>query len=463
MELIAKGLRRSQQFHVLSFSCISGENRRAGKSKQVIILECLNDFSMHLSELAAVTLIKDNNRVLSKYLMSLVLRDKVVQLLDGRDDNFIRIITAFFVSVFKLSLQYSGRSIAVGRAFLKAVIFFHGLIIQVFSINYKQNLVHIGKCGGKLCCLKGGQRFSTSRGVPDISSCIRCSHLLVVGGYVDAVQDTLSRRNLIGTHHHQDILCRKNTILGQYIQNRMLGKKGFCKIYQVGNHLIVAVCPEGSKLKAIAGFLRFLLCRFTHLHDMAVPGGIGVILGVRSIGNDENLHILIQTACRKEAVSLITFNLIKGFPDSNATAFQLYMDKRQTIDQNGHVIACVVSAFGFFILVDNLKAVIVNILFVNKLKILGSSIIPAKHLHMIGLHGAAFLYDTLVRISKRFRKEPLPLTVGKSIIIQNLQLFSKVGNQTVFIMDCKVLVPLHGQQTDEFLFQSLFALEAVRA
>ena len=119
------------------------------------------------------------------------------------------------------------------------------------------------------------------------------------------------------------------------------------------------------------------------------------------------------------------------------------MDKRQTVDQNGHIIACVVSAFGFFILVDNLKAIIVNILFVNKLNILRSAVL-AKHLHMIGLHGAAFLYDSLIRVGKRFRKEPLPLAVGKGIIIQNLQLFSKVGNQTVFIMNRKVLISLHG-------------------
>ena len=185
---------------------------------------------------------------------------------------------------------------------------------------------------------------------------------------------------------------------------------------------------------------------------MAIPGGIGVILGVRSIGNDENLHILIQTACRKEAVSLIAFDLIKCFPDSNATAFQLYMDKRQTIDQNGYIITCVMLAFGFFILVNDLKAVIMNILFVNKLNILGSSVIPMKHFDMIGLHGAAFLYDALVRVGKRFRKKPLPLAVRKGIVIQNFQLSSKIRNQTVFIMNRKVLVPLHGQQSDEFLF-----------
>lgn len=190
--------------------------------------------------------------------------------------------------------------------------------------------------------------------MPDVSSGIQCSHLLVVGGYLDAVQDALGSCNLIGTHNHQNFFRCENTILGQHIQNGVLGKEGFCKINQVGNHLIVAVCPEGSKLKAVAGFLRFLLCRFAHLFDMAVSGGVGIILGMGSVGGDENLHILVQAARRPEAVSLVAFDLVEGFPDGNAPALQLHMDKGQTVDQNRHIIACVVLAFGFLILVDDL-------------------------------------------------------------------------------------------------------------
>ena len=35
----------------------------------------------------------------------------------------------------------------------------------------------------------------------------------------------------------------------------MLGKEGLGEIDEIGNDLVVAVCPEGSKLKAVAGFL----------------------------------------------------------------------------------------------------------------------------------------------------------------------------------------------------------------
>ena len=306
---------------MLAFSCIGGKNRCAGKAEQVILLERLDNLSVHISELASVALVKDDNSVFTEHLVSLILRDKVVQLLDGRDDDFIPVEAPFFVPILKLPLQDSGRSVAVGRTFFKAIIFFHGLIVQVFSINHKQNLVYIRQCRSKLRCLKGGQRFSTSRSVPDISSGIRRSHLLVVGGYLNAVQDALSRCDLIGTHDQQNFFRCENTVLGQYIQNRMLSKEGLCKINQVGNHLIVAVRPKGSELKAVACFLRFLFCRFAHLLDVAVSGGVGIILSMSSVGDDENLHILIQATRRPKTVSLVAFNLVKCFPDGNAPAF----------------------------------------------------------------------------------------------------------------------------------------------
>ena len=279
--------------------------------------------------------------------MCLMFGNEDVQFLNSGDDNF-----SFFI--FQLLFKHTSIGITISSTLFKAVILFHGLIVQVFSIDYKQNLVHIRQCRSKLCSLEGSQGFAASCGVPDVSSGIQCSHLLVVGGYLDAVQDALGRCDLIGTHDHQNFFRCENTILGKHIQNGVLGKEGFCKINQVGNHLIVAVCPERGKLKAVAGFLRFLLCRFAHLFDMAVSGGVGVILGMGSVGDNENLHILIQAARRPEAVSLVAFNLVKGFPDGNAPALQLHMDKGQSVDQNRHIIACVVLALGFLILVDDL-------------------------------------------------------------------------------------------------------------
>ena len=104
-----------------------------------------------------------------------------------------------------------------------------------------------------------------------------------------------------------------------------------------------------------------------------------------------------------------------------------------------------------------------DVLFIYELNVLGSSVIPAEYLDMIRLDGAALFNDAIVSIGKHFREETLPLAVSKSEVVQKLQLPSEVGNQTVFVVDGKILVPLRGQQPDELLFKSGFALKAVRA
>lgn len=82
---------------------------------------------------------------------------------------------------------------------------------------------------------------------------------------------------------------------------------------------------------------------------------------------------------------------------------------------------------------------------------------------MIRLDGTALFNDAFVGVGKSLREETLPLAVSKGVIVQKLQLPSEVGDQAVFVMDGKVLVPLRGQQPDELFFKSRFALKAVRA
>ena len=127
----------------------------------------------------------------------------------------------------------------------------------------------------------------------DVTACIHRTHLFVVGRNLDAVENTLGSRNLIGSHNHQNFFRGKHAILGQHVQNGVLGKERLGKVNEVCNYLIVAVCPERSKLKAVACFLRLLFCGFAHFLDVAVSGGVGIILGVRTVGDNENLNVLI--------------------------------------------------------------------------------------------------------------------------------------------------------------------------
>ena len=129
-----------------------------------------------------------------------------------------------------------------------------------------------------------------------------------------------------------------------------------------------------STPKAVAGLLALLLGRFAHLLNVAVTGGIGIILRVCTVGDNENLHILIQSACRPEAVALIALDLIEGFTDGNAAPFQLHMNQRQTVDEYRHIIAIIMRSTlrrGNLVLIDDLQVVIVNILLVDELNVLG--------------------------------------------------------------------------------------------
>ena len=104
MQLVSEGLGRRQQFHVFTFPGVGGKNRRTGKSEQMIVFERLHNFGMHISKLAAVALIKNNDAMFVKDFMPFILRDKVIQLLYGSDNDFIPVEIIIFVFIFQLPL-----------------------------------------------------------------------------------------------------------------------------------------------------------------------------------------------------------------------------------------------------------------------------------------------------------------------------------------------------------------------
>lgn len=94
----AKNLRRGQHTQFFTFRGVFGKNRCAGKAKQMVLFKRLNNFGVHIPELAAVALIEDNDAVLAIYGVALVLRDEIVQLLNRSDDD-----AGFFI--LQLTLQ----------------------------------------------------------------------------------------------------------------------------------------------------------------------------------------------------------------------------------------------------------------------------------------------------------------------------------------------------------------------
>ena len=108
-----------------------------------------------------------------------------------------------------------------------------------------------------------------------------------------------------------------------------------------------------------------------------------------AVGDDEDLHILIEPAGGPETVPLVPLDLVECLPDGHAPALELHMDQGQTVDQDGHIIA----------------------------GIAGAAVLP-QHLHMVGLDAAGLFHDAVVGSGDAGLEEPLPLAVRKLVAIE---------------------------------------------
>ena len=160
-----------------------------------------------------------------------------------------------------------------------------------------------------MCRLKGSEGLTTARGVPDVTACIGATHLFVVGGNLNAVQNSFGGNNLVRSHNQKQVLTGQNTVLGNDIKQSVLLEEGLCEVHEVWNNLVVGICPEGSELKTTACLLNLLLA--VSFLDGTDTGGIRVILGAGAVRDNDQLHILVKTRCCPETVSLISLNLVE--------------------------------------------------------------------------------------------------------------------------------------------------------
>ena len=198
VQLVAERLRRGKITWVSRSSCVDCKNRRSSKAEQVVLFEIVDNGLVHITELAAVALVKDNHNVLLVDLMPRIFLDEGRQFLDGGNDDMS-------FRVFQLAFQNRGAGVGVCRSLLEAVILLHRLIVQVLAVYHKQHLVDVGQLRCQPCRFEGGQRLAGASGVPDVAAALDAAILFVVVGDLDTVQYPLSCRDLIWAHHHQHL------------------------------------------------------------------------------------------------------------------------------------------------------------------------------------------------------------------------------------------------------------------
>lgn len=456
VELVAEGLFRGFQQRVAPLPRIDGKNGRAREAEQVIVFECLDNGRMQIAELGSVTFVKHQHDAPLEDGVPRIAADEDAQLLDGGDNDPA-------VRVVQLPGQHLDGIVAVGRAPFKAVIFLDGLVIQVASVHHEQHLVHVGEFRGKLGRLERGQGLAGAGGMPDVAAAFERPGLFVVVGDLDALEDALRGRDLVRPHDQQQFLGGEHAEAGEYIEQRVLGEKGSGEVNEVGNDGIVAVRPAGREFKGIAGFFAPAPAPGGLLLQVRLAGGVGIILGVRAVGDDEDLHIFVQARSGPEAVPLVAPDLVEGLADGHAPALEFHMYQGKAIDQDGHVIAGRVAALPLLILVDDLKPVIVDIFLVQQRDVLGAAIVSREVDDALHLEAARFFHNAFIGIGEMLAEKRLPLAVGEMVVVDQLQLAAQVGDKVGFPVDGQVFVALGLQLTDKFLFQIGFVLIGIRA
>ena len=112
------------------------EDRRAGKTEDMIAFEPFDDLIVHLSELRTVALVKDDHHMPAIDRMLFLFLTEGVEFLNGGDDDTVVVVA---------HLLGQNRCGFIGRdaTFLELLIFANGLIVEVFTIHHKQHFVHI--------------------------------------------------------------------------------------------------------------------------------------------------------------------------------------------------------------------------------------------------------------------------------------------------------------------------------
>lgn len=380
--------------------------------------------------------------------------DEDAELLNGGDDD-----SGFRVA--KLFGENSDRGISVGCAFLKAVVLADCLIVEVLSVDNKEDLVDVGK----LCCqlgrLEGSERLAGSGRMPDIAATIDGTGLLVVVSDLYLLKDAFCSRNLVGAHHKQQLFRGEHAEAGKDVEQSVLAEKRRSKINQVSDDVAAGICPVRGELEAVAGLLALALSRGRELPDMRITRGIGIVLCMGSVGNNKDFHVLVQPGGCPETVALVAVDLIEGFTDGNAPALQFHMNQGKAVDKDGHIVACFVHPASLNVLIDNLKAVVVYILPVKERNVLCQAIVTpdGKNALLLDKRGLLF-YAQLFTRKLGFEKRS-PFSVGEGIVVQRLKLLAQVGNQLGFAVNGQVFVPLFCQLPDEGLFQVGLALVGV--
>ena len=140
-------------------------------------------------------------------------------------------------------MEHADAGVRVGTFWLKIVVLFHCLIVEVFAVNHKKHLVDFGHTRCYLRRLKRCECFAAACGVPNKTARVACAFLTEIDGAANAQKYVFGGGYLVGTHHHKVFVNGKYAKARQDVEDGAFGKKRAGKVGKVGNDVVLFVCP----------------------------------------------------------------------------------------------------------------------------------------------------------------------------------------------------------------------------
>ena len=369
----------------------------------VVILEFFAQVALGFAELAAVAFVENEDYLLAKDGEIALAFHQVVELLNGGDDDFV-------IGLFQVFSQLGGVIGAIGAFGGKALVLFHGLVVEVFAVDDKEHLINKIELSRQLRSFEAGKGFAGAGGVPDVATAFGSAPSLALVRAFDLAQDTLGGGYLVRAHDQQSIVDIEYRVVQQYAQEGILGEKGYGEIFEVFDEAIVRGRPVHGEIEAV----------------FIALDGIGEIARIGAIANDEDLQVFVKRASAIEALFAVAVDLVKGFADGDAALFELDLHQGQAIDEDGDIVAVGVGA-ALLELLYYLELVAGNGVFIEQIDILNTAIVKDKIIDVVIVNFAGFIDDTIAGLIQITINKALPFGVIKLDIIERLQLHAGVG------------------------------------
>ena len=295
--------------------------------------------------------------------------------------------------------------------------------------------------------------------MPDVTTCPDGALPLVIDSRLYPLQNLLRSGYLIGAHHQQLLLYIEYAVFRQDIQDSVLGEEGGSEISEVCQQVVLLIRPVGCKLKSVPVRLVLTLSAGV-LCLLGKACGVRIVFRFRAVRDHKHLHEVEHGPACPERIPQITVDLVESLLDAHPSALQFDMHQWQTIHEDGHIVAVLISAL-HLILIDHLQAVVIDVGLIYQTDILRLAIIhrqvqdiafPLNHLRLV-LDGHLIIRD--------HRQQARPLRITQCDIVKQFKLMAQVLQKPYLILHLHVLIALLLQLLDQRLLQFGFALIAL--